>query len=79
MIVGLTGLTIAESFRDQGIFYENVTNRILDDLVAVLAPRRLKLVAAFWHISDRLECLEAGGPCVGPRRSDSARQPALRL
>jgi 7-cyano-7-deazaguanine reductase len=36
-----------QSFRNQGIFYENVTNRILDDLVAALAPRRLKLVAAF--------------------------------
>jgi len=36
-----------QSFRNQGIFYENVTNRILDDLVAVLNPRRLKLVAAF--------------------------------
>jgi 7-cyano-7-deazaguanine reductase len=36
-----------QSFRNEGIFYENVTNRILDDLVAVLEPRRLKLVAAF--------------------------------
>src|SRR5216117_3514031 len=36
-----------QSFRNQGIFYENITNRILDDLVAVLAPRRMKLVAAF--------------------------------
>lgn len=36
-----------QSFRDQGIFYENVTNRMLDDLVAVLAPRKLQLVAAF--------------------------------
>lgn len=36
-----------QSFRNQGIFYENVTNRILDDLVAVLDPRRLKLVASF--------------------------------
>ena len=36
-----------QSFRNEGIFYENVTNRILDDLVAVLRPRRLKLVAAF--------------------------------
>jgi len=36
-----------QSFRNAGIFYENVTNRILDDLVAVLAPRRMKLVAAF--------------------------------
>jgi 7-cyano-7-deazaguanine reductase len=36
-----------QSFRNEGIFYENVTNRILDDLVAVLQPRRMKLVAAF--------------------------------
>jgi 7-cyano-7-deazaguanine reductase len=36
-----------QSFRNEGIFYENVTNRILDDLVAVLSPRRMKLVAAF--------------------------------
>jgi 7-cyano-7-deazaguanine reductase len=36
-----------QSFRNEGIFYENVTNRILDDLVAVLQPRRLTLVAQF--------------------------------
>lgn len=36
-----------QRFRNEGIFYENVTNRILDDLVAVLAPRRLTLQAAF--------------------------------
>src|SRR5436190_5258230 len=36
-----------QSFRNEGIFYENVTNRILDDLVAVLQPRRMKLMAAF--------------------------------
>ena len=36
-----------QSFRNQGIFYENVTNRILDDLVAALEPRRMKVVAAF--------------------------------
>jgi len=36
-----------QQFRNEGIFYENVTNRILDDLVAVLQPRRMKLVAAF--------------------------------
>jgi 7-cyano-7-deazaguanine reductase len=39
--------TYLQSFRNDGIFYENVTNRILDDLVAVVQPRRLKLVAAF--------------------------------
>jgi 7-cyano-7-deazaguanine reductase len=36
-----------QSFRNDGIFYENVTNRILDDLVAVLQPRWMKLVASF--------------------------------
>jgi 7-cyano-7-deazaguanine reductase len=36
-----------QSFRNEGIFYENVTNRILDDLVAVLQPRRMTLVAEF--------------------------------
>jgi 7-cyano-7-deazaguanine reductase len=36
-----------QAFRNAGIFYENVTNRILDDLVAVLRPRRMTLVAQF--------------------------------
>jgi 7-cyano-7-deazaguanine reductase len=36
-----------QSFRNQGIFYENATNQILNDLVAVLSPQRMKLVAAF--------------------------------
>ncbi len=36
-----------QQYRNEGIFYENVTNRILDDLVAVLQPRRMTLVAAF--------------------------------
>ncbi len=34
-------------FRNEGIFYEHVTNRILDDLVAVTDPRYMKLVASF--------------------------------
>ncbi len=32
-----------QAFRDQGIFYEAATNRILDELVATLAPRRLRV------------------------------------
>jgi 7-cyano-7-deazaguanine reductase len=36
-----------QGFRNEGIFYENVTNHILDDLCAVLQPRQLTLVAAF--------------------------------
>jgi len=36
-----------QKFRNEGIFYENVTNRIVDDFVAVVRPRRVRLVAAF--------------------------------
>ncbi len=36
-----------QQFRNEGIFYENVTNRILEDVVSVLAPRRMELTAAF--------------------------------
>ncbi|MDR1959213.1 MAG: preQ(1) synthase [Planctomycetaceae bacterium] len=36
-----------QKFRNEGIFYEHVTNRILDDLVAVLAPRKASLTAHF--------------------------------
>ncbi len=35
------------SFRDEGHFHEALTNRILDDLVAVLSPRRLEVEGAF--------------------------------
>lgn len=36
-----------QRFRNHGAFYEHVTNRILDDLVAVCQPRQMKIVAAF--------------------------------
>ena len=35
------------SFRNRGIFYEQVTNEILDDLVAVCQPRRMTVVGNF--------------------------------
>ena len=35
-----------QSYRNQGIFYEHVTNTILDDLVSVCNPRYMKIVAA---------------------------------
>jgi 7-cyano-7-deazaguanine reductase len=34
-------------FRNKGIFYESVTNQILDDLVAACGPRRMKVVGVF--------------------------------
>ena len=34
-------------FRNRGIFYESVTNQILDDLVAACQPRRMTVVGDF--------------------------------
>lgn len=34
-------------YRNRGIFYEAATNQILDDLVAVLQPRRMTVVGDF--------------------------------
>ena len=34
-------------YRNRGIFYEQVTNQILDDLVAACAPRRMTVVGDF--------------------------------
>lgn len=36
------------SFRDEGCFHEAVTNRILDDLVAAIQPRFMRLTAKFY-------------------------------
>ena len=36
-----------QQFREKGIYYEHATNQMLADLVKVLRPRRMKLVARF--------------------------------
>lgn len=36
-----------QSFRNEGIFYENVTNRILDDLVKVIQPRWMEVIGEY--------------------------------
>ena len=36
------------SFRNEGHFHEDMTNRILDDLVAVTQPRFMRLTAKFY-------------------------------
>jgi 7-cyano-7-deazaguanine reductase len=35
------------SYRNEGAFHEAVTNKILDDLVAAMKPRRLRVVGDF--------------------------------
>ena len=36
-----------QAFRDRGIFYEDVVNVILDDVVAAIAPRRATVIGDF--------------------------------
>jgi 7-cyano-7-deazaguanine reductase len=48
VIVELKSLKIyLQSYRNVGIFYEVVVNRIVDDFVAAVQPRKLTLVADF--------------------------------
>ncbi len=48
LCVELKGLKLyVWSYRDEGAFHEAVTNRILDDLVAAIAPRFMRLRAVF--------------------------------
>ena len=37
------------SYRDEGAFHEAVTNRILDDLVAAIVPRFMRITAK-WYV-----------------------------
>ena len=64
-----------QGFRNRGIFYEHVTNLILDDLVAAVKPRRMTVEGDF-HVRGGISTVvaasyEAPGPPAGrgaPRR-----------
>lgn len=50
-------------FRNQGIFYEHVVNRLLDDFVKACQPRRAKVVGAFTPrggITTTVSCVYTG-------------------
>jgi 7-cyano-7-deazaguanine reductase len=50
------------SYREEGAFHEDVTNRIVDDLVAALEPRRLT-VRTTWRVRGGIETVvEASHP-----------------
>jgi 7-cyano-7-deazaguanine reductase len=36
-----------QRYRNQGVFYETLVNRLLDDFVSVCQPRRCRVVGAF--------------------------------
>jgi 7-cyano-7-deazaguanine reductase len=50
------------SFRGEGAFHEAVTNRILDDLLALLAPRRMTVEADFFVRGGIHTVVEASHP-----------------
>lgn len=47
------------SFRDEGKFHEAVTNEVLDDIVAAIAPRYARLTAKFWVRGGIFTTIEA--------------------
>jgi 7-cyano-7-deazaguanine reductase len=50
------------SYRDEGAFHEDVTNRILDDLVGAIAPRRMS-VRTDWLVRGGIHSIvEASHP-----------------
>ena len=49
-----------QRFRNEGIFYEHVTNTILDDFVATVSPRRLTLTASFTPRGGISSVIEVG-------------------
>ncbi|MBX9681384.1 MAG: preQ(1) synthase [Gemmataceae bacterium] len=60
-----------QSFRNQGIFYENVINRLMDDFVAACKPRRLKVIGAFTPrggISTTVTCVHESAHEKSPSR-----------
>lgn len=57
-----------QSFREEGIFYEAVTNRILDDLVAACAPRWIN-VRTIWGVRGGIHSeivAEHGSDSIAP-------------
>ncbi len=42
------------SYREEGVFHEDVTNRVLDDLVAAARPRRMSVVSR-WNVRGGIE------------------------
>jgi 7-cyano-7-deazaguanine reductase len=65
------------SFRDEGHFFEQVTNQILGDLVRALNPRRMTVIGRFNVRGGIATTVVArhGAPTTGPRVAASpARQ-----
>jgi 7-cyano-7-deazaguanine reductase len=58
-----------QRFRNQGIFYEQVVNRLLDDFVAMIQPRYCKVVGAFTSRGG----ITTTVTCIHDARTDAER------
>jgi 7-cyano-7-deazaguanine reductase len=70
------------SYRGEGAFHEAVTNRILEDLVRVLRPRRMEVVGD-WNVRGGIKTLvtvryEASRARTGRARRSARRRPPRR-
>ena len=57
------------SYRDQGIFYEHVTNTLLDDFVAAAKPRRMTVEGSFSVRGGISTLVRASYEAPRPRRA----------
>jgi 7-cyano-7-deazaguanine reductase len=65
-----------QDYRSRGIYYEDVTNVILDDLVKVLRPRRMTVEGDF-HVRGGISSVvraEYAAPAHGGRAGAAARR-----
>ena len=60
-------------FRNRGIFYEAVTNQILDDLVAACRPRRMTVVGDF-SVRGGISTIVTAGFEKGKRQKGKGRR-----
>ena len=70
------------AYRNEGAFHEDVTNRILDDLVRTITPRRMEVVGD-WNVRGGIKTVvtvryEAPPPHQGTSRGRGTSGPARR-
>ena len=67
------------TYRNQGAFHEDVTNRILADLVGLLAPRRMEVVGD-WNVRGGIKTVVTARyeASAARRRSGRPRRSAAR-
>jgi 7-cyano-7-deazaguanine reductase len=60
------------SYRNVGIFYEHLVNRVLDDLVACVKPKRMTVIGDFTHRGGIRTSVRAEYP--RPKAKDKSRK-----